>query len=142
MLSRCCDPASPAYARYGGRGIKVSEEFHDKRVFVEYCLTLPDCDKAISDKLEIDRIDNNGNYERGNLRFVSRRTNCENNGKTIHAEFEGELVAVRRWAETHSKFTPGTVVRLVQQGITLKQVLEREHGDNPGFRPRKRRGQS
>lgn len=70
MKQRCTDPENKDYKRYGSRGIKVlftsSEEFID---YVENVL------KVDPRGLTIDRIDNSGNYERGNIRFV---TNLEN----------------------------------------------------------------
>lgn len=76
---RCEDPTSKNYARYGGRGIKLSDEFQDPRVFVEYVKTLPNA----SPELEIDRRDNNRGYERGNLRWVDRKTNVNNQERSI-----------------------------------------------------------
>ena len=71
---RCYDPTSKYYARYGGRGIKLSDEFLDPRVFVSYVKELPDA----RPDMQIDRIDNSKGYERGNLRWVSARENCNN----------------------------------------------------------------
>ncbi len=54
---------------YGGRGISVYHVWvTDLKLFVEYLITLPGHADPL---LVIDRINNNGNYEPGNLRFAT-----------------------------------------------------------------------
>lgn len=72
MMQRCYNPNHNSYKNYGARGIIVSEEFKDCKVYVEYILTLDKPEGAN----QIDRIENSKNYERGNLRWV---TAIENN---------------------------------------------------------------
>ena len=72
ILSRCRGKGYGA-SRYYGRGIK--SEFLDVYDFIGYCLTLDGWDQP---ELEIDRINNDGNYVKGNLRFVTHQTNLRN----------------------------------------------------------------
>lgn len=70
-IARCVCKTHPNYPDYGGRGIGVYPGWRfNARAFVDYLLTLPGHDDPT---LTIDRINNNGNYEPGNLRFVTRR---------------------------------------------------------------------
>jgi hypothetical protein len=65
-ISRCSDLDNPDY---GGRGIKVFGAWLiDPGLFIDYLATLPGHDQA---GLLLDRINNNGDYEPGNLRFVT-----------------------------------------------------------------------
>ena len=73
MLRRCNDPKRHNYHRYGGRGIKV--EFASFEYFFNYVVKEL---KADPRGLTIDRINNDGNYERGNIRFVSNQENSRN----------------------------------------------------------------
>jgi hypothetical protein len=69
IIRRCGDPRCKNFPTYGGRGIKVHPGWvADKLAFVEYLMTLPGHDDR---SLFIDRIDNDGHYEPGNLRFVT-----------------------------------------------------------------------
>lgn len=72
MISRCHIKGSTCYDNYGARGIVVCNEW--KKDFASFQLWAKD--NGYEDNLQIDRIDNNGNYEPNNCRFVS---NAENN---------------------------------------------------------------
>lgn len=68
-IRRCTDPKHKQYADYGGRGIKVYAPWIASPCsFAEYLLTLSGHD---DNSLYLDREDNDGNYEPGNLRFVT-----------------------------------------------------------------------
>jgi len=77
MKRRCTNSNVHNYERYGGRGIEcrfTSDEFRD---YVTNVL------KVDPRGLQIDRINNNGNYEPGNIRFVTAKENCNNRRKRI-----------------------------------------------------------
>jgi len=69
VMQRCYNPKATSYKNYGARGICVSEEFKDCKTFICYLESLPGYLK----KMELDRIDNNGNYERNNLKWATRQ---------------------------------------------------------------------
>lgn len=72
---RCRDSTHPQYAGYGGRGIEF--RFDTVRDYVAYMLALRDADA----ELTVDRIDNDGHYERGNLRWATPKTQANNRRK-------------------------------------------------------------
>jgi len=71
MKARCLNKNRPAYKNYGGRGIKVCEEWQsDYLAFKAWALA-----NGYADNLTIDRIDNDGNYEPSNCQWLSKSEN-------------------------------------------------------------------
>lgn len=75
MVSRCTNKHDDQYPEYGGRGIKVYEPWiNDFESFRSYVGPKPP-------GTSLDRIDNNGNYEPGNLRWANRSQQSVNTRK-------------------------------------------------------------
>ena len=72
MIARCTKPHHKAWKNYGGRGIKIC---FTPDGFVNYIINVLHVDPR---GLTIDRIDNDGNYEPGNIRFVKKSENNKN----------------------------------------------------------------
>lgn len=73
IKTRCYNKNRNDYKYYGGIGIIVSKEFHDFKAFFDYVSTLERYELRHDLKLTIDRINVRGNYERGNLRWATRK---------------------------------------------------------------------
>lgn len=71
MIHRCNNSKSSVYDRYGGRGIKVCERWH---TFENFLADMGDKPEGLT----IDRINNDGNYEPSNCRWVTHKENCQN----------------------------------------------------------------
>jgi hypothetical protein len=79
MKTRCYNKKRADYKYYGGRGITVSEEFRsDFLVWFNYVTSLPNYENREKLNLTIDRVDNNKNYERGNLRWATKKQQVKN----------------------------------------------------------------
>lgn len=70
MTNRCRNPNATHYHRYGGRGIKVCEEWLTFRIFLTWANI-----SGYSEDLTIDRINNDKNYEPSNCRWVTKQEN-------------------------------------------------------------------
>ena len=83
MKQRCNNPKCPRYKDYGGRGVRCL--FQSLNDFRDYVINVLKVDPR---GLQIDRINNNGNYEPCNIRFCTAKVNCNNRsnsrkGRTI-----------------------------------------------------------
>ena len=77
MIQRCTNPNRNRYKDYGGRGITVCEQWRNNfKAFYDFCMK-----NGWKQGLEIDRINNDGNYSPENCRFVTPRQNSINRRK-------------------------------------------------------------
>lgn len=87
---RCQCPTFHAYARYGGRGI----EFRFTS-FEEFYAELGD---KPTPQHSIDRIDNNGHYEVGNVRWATPLEQMGNRNTTAFLTYQNETLPLTHWA--------------------------------------------
>lgn len=72
MKARCFNKNSPKYSRYGGRGIKVCDEWHSFKRFYEWAVA-----NGYSDNLSIDRINVDGDYCPENCQWLTISENSK-----------------------------------------------------------------
>lgn len=95
MKARCYNPNNKQYKDYGGRGIKICEEWlKDPLAFINWSLN-----NGWQCGLAIDRRDNNGGYNPTNCRFVSRTTNNRNTRRNVLIEYKNETKCLAEWCE-------------------------------------------
>lgn len=82
MIRRCSDPRRKGWPRYGGRGIRVCEEWQQIEIFIQWCEA-----NGWQRGLQIDRINNDGNYEPSNCRIVTALVNQRNKKSPLDAAF-------------------------------------------------------
>ena len=95
MLRRCYIKEDIAYPRYGGRGIKMCDEW--KNSFIAFYKW--SCDNGYSDNLSIDRIDNNGNYCPENCRWADNYTQANNKRNNRVFEYKGKCLTLSEWCK-------------------------------------------
>lgn len=94
MKRRCRNNKRPCYGRYGGRGITICDEWNEFIPFKNWALL-----NGYADNLTIDRIDNDGDYEPDNCRWVTMEIQANNNSKNRILEYEGETHTMAEWAK-------------------------------------------
>jgi hypothetical protein len=82
IIQRCLNPKNKSYKNYGARGITVSEEWKTFSAFFEDMGERPD-------GKELDRIDNERGYAKGNCRWVTRHENNRNHRGNVMVTIGG-----------------------------------------------------
>jgi len=86
MKGRCCNSKDPGYKYYGTRGIKISDDW---MIFENF---YRDVGEPPFEGAQIDRIDNNGDYCKENVHWVSRETNMRNTRRNKNVLLNGKVM--------------------------------------------------
>ena len=98
VRSRCYNANSREYPNYGGRGIKMCDEWQDAEKFIKWCYengydaTVP---KGVC---TLERIDVNGNYEPSNCCFKTNLEQQNNRRNNIFVEYNGRKQTIAEWS--------------------------------------------
>jgi hypothetical protein len=93
ILGRTRNTKDTTYKYYGAKGILC--KFEGINDLYEYLKSLPN----YNSKMTIDRIDNSGHYEVGNLRWVTRKQNCRNRSTNFIVEYKGLKLSLTEMCE-------------------------------------------
>lgn len=94
MRHRCENPADSSYERYGGRGIKVCDEWKNDIVsFINWGI-----ENGYKEGLSIDRIDNDGDYSPENCRWADATQQCNNRSTNTFITYNGETHTYAEWS--------------------------------------------
>ena len=119
MIYRCYDSTRPGYELYGGRGISICDEWRDDPTsFLTWC----DSQEPIQDGYSLDRIDNEGNYEAENCRFVSKEVQGGNRRDNIMIEHNGETLCLMAFFKKYGLVSYDTMMRRVHDGMSHKDA--------------------
>lgn len=129
LKRRCTNPSHARYSDYGGRGISVCSEWvEDFWAFVRDVGERPEGrTKGGRAYWQLDRIDNEGNYEPGNVRWASPDQQVQN-----RREFDAGQYTLRGSAQSKSKLTEIQVLdivrRIPEMGRGGQRRLAEEYG--------------
>ncbi len=121
MISRCENDLDSRYQSYGGRGIKVCDEWKDVETFNSWANS-----NGYQDKLTIDRIDVNGNYEPSNCRWATLKEQANNKRNSIFVEFKGNIQTLKEWSEEFN-IPYGTLKTRISFGIEPPNLFETDN---------------
>lgn len=94
IVQRCCNPNAKNYYNYGGRGIKMHDEWRNNfTVFENFCLS-----NGWKQGLQVDRINNSEGYFPWNIRFVTRPENLRNKRTNHLITYNGETRCMTDWS--------------------------------------------
>lgn len=127
MRARCTNPNVERYPRYGGRGISVCDEWNEYTTFREWAMQ-----NGYAPGLEIDRRDNDGNYEPGNCRWITKKQNSRNTSTNRLLSAFGETKCCVEWAEDHRcQVTASVFIRRISHGWDTERALTQPQRRSP-----------
>lgn len=119
MWQRCTNPRNQKYYVYGGRGIKVCAAWEDFTVFAN------DMGPRPSLAHTMDRIDSNGNYEPGNVRWATQKEQQNNRRGNRILNINGENFTL---AEAGRRFgvSPALIgQRIDRDGLSVDEAIKK-----------------
>jgi len=99
MINRCENPHNKHYNDYGGRGIKICEEWKDIRNFSKWA---DETGFELGKNLSIERKDVNGNYCPENCCWIDRKLQPRNRRNTVRLDMDGDNKSLSEWCEIYN----------------------------------------
>jgi hypothetical protein len=116
MMNRCYNQDFADYHNYGGRGILVSNEWHDLNVFIS------DMSNGYDKNLQLDRIDNNKNYSKENCKWSTRKENNRNKRNNRVLYYMNQSKTVTEWCEILN-LNYSSVIARAKMDISVEKIL-------------------
>lgn len=132
MRSRCYNINYIEYKNYGGRNIKICDEWMNNFLnFMDWAI-----ENGYQNNLTIDRIDVNGNYEPDNCRWVTIKEQENNRRDNIFLKYKNKVKTLKQWSETigipyntlYSRYSREIklVDNSIKQQINISKILYKE----------------
>jgi len=115
LKRRCENKNETCYPRYGGAGISVE--------FTSFEEFFAEVGKRPSAKHSIERIDNDGNYAPGNVKWATATEQARNKGNTLFVEVRGVSKCLADWCEEYGQPYKMAWQRIRKQGWTPERAL-------------------
>ena len=127
IYTRCYVKSSNRYKQYGDKGIIMCDEWkNDFMTFYNWSMEngyKEDIDKNGRNQISIDRIDNNGNYETNNCRWVDRKTQANNKSINVKFLIAGESLTAKQVAEKYN-INYRTFMSRLYRGFTFEEAIQ------------------
>lgn len=94
IKARTENPNDANYPKYGGRGIKICDDWHEYNNFKRWA-----SENGYNDSLTIERIDVNGDYEPSNCTWISGERQADNRRTTVWIEWDGRRQNLKQWSK-------------------------------------------
>lgn len=118
MRNRCNREKDREYKHYGGKGIKVCDEWQNSfEPFMKWALS-----HGYNDTLTIDRINVDGNYEPDNCRWITRKEQNNNMTSNVQLTHNGITHNLKEWSMITGISYP-TLQGRIRRGWKTEDIL-------------------
>lgn len=119
MLSRCFNPKVERYPEYGGRGIMVCDEWRGDGGYERF---LAHVGRRPTTDHSIDRIDPDGHYEPGNVRWAVKEVQANNKRNSVRVSAYGREMTMRE-ASDFSGIGRTTLAHRLKLGMSPEEAM-------------------
>lgn len=102
MKQRCYNPNNKSYRNYGGRGIKICDEWLNNNNgfsnFYKWCISNNYDENKDGSNQSIDRINNNGDYSPNNCRITNKITQANNTRRNMYYTYNSKTQTLSEWS--------------------------------------------
>ena len=122
MKNRCYNVNDRNYHLYGGRGIKVHDDWKNPDSYLNFKEW--SINHGYKEGLTLDRINVNGDYEPNNCRWITQQEQMNNTRRNINISYHGETLNINQWAKRLgiNKNTLWHYIRV--KNYTIEDVIE------------------
>lgn len=134
IKQRCFNKNHRSFHNYGGRGIKMDAEWASNyETFYNWAVR-----SGYKEGMEIDRIDNNGDYCEENCRFVNRDIQANNKRNVKLYTIDGVTKTLPQWCNQYGKEYYHVRQRVVKLGWPILDALTiPKHKKHNKYQPKK-----
>lgn len=118
MHARCYKPRATSYPRYGAKGIRVCERWHD---FANFLADMGERPGGAS----LERKDGAKNYEPGNVVWATGKQQARNRRTSLMVMFLGETKPLAEWCEQLGLDYHKTWKAIRKHGVLAAVALQR-----------------
>lgn len=120
IRQRCNNKNNKYYKYYGGKGIKVCDEWNEYLVFENWAIN-----NGYEEGLTIDRLDNSKGYSPQNCRWVDDFVQANNKTNNYLITYKNETKTIHQWAEIYN-IKPNTLFMRLKRGWDIHRALTEE----------------
>ena len=117
MRRRCSDPTNKRWEQYGGKGVTVCSEWSEYLPFRKWAMK-----NGYTDFLSIDRINNDGNYEPSNCRWVDSKVQTNNCSRNRIIEYKGKNFTMSELSE-HIGLSYSALQHRIDRGWSMDRIV-------------------
>lgn len=118
IKERCCNPKRNNYYLYGGRGIKLCDEWLNFENFYHWSVN-----NGYSNELTIDRIDNDLDYSPSNCRWATNKQQSNNRRSNRIIKYNGESHTLQEWSKITGINSNTIRMRIDKYGWSVEKAL-------------------
>ena len=119
IKSRVSNKNDTTFEHYGGRGIKICDEWIEYVPFRDWSLS-----NGYTDELSIDRIDVDGNYEPSNCRWISMEKQMSNMTTNNLITYKGRTKTLTEWSDSLGIKRSTLSSRIHRQGMSFQEAIK------------------